>query len=836
MKYCSKCGKEASGKFCANCGHKLEKKELKMPAFLEKSWIFVKNNKKRVAIWSSLVAVCLAGLITFIAIYFNIFRIGKVSRIDIGMSEKKVERILGKPTEEKNNYMLWVGKDAEKITKKMSKLEAELEEAFEKGDEDKIEDLTEELFELEEKLEEAESEYIEVYFDDGKVTSVYFEPADYNEKAKASVKILKAPKSVMEGTTAVTVVYEEEQGGAYHKSSTKVSLTYAEDWESASYSFASQKFGANVEKTCMVKELKPFTEGDFTYEVNKGALVLSECENKDIQSVVIPNTVIYKDMEFTVNWIGSSAFANCRNLTSVVIGDSVTGIWEDAFADCDKLIEVYNKSSLKITAGEVHFGYVGYYALNVYTPTSGASKLSTDDSGYLIYTDGDDKLLVGYTGTETALTLPSDITAIHQYAFYNCDKLMNMTIPDSITSIGRDAFYGCDNLQYTEQNGLKYLGNERNKYLCLVGINTSNATTAIVQENCRIIASCVFNNCSGLTNVVIPDSVTSIEWAMFSGCSSLTSITIPSVGKIESPVTDSYVLYPFGYIFGTSYYTGGKATRQPIIPLMNYIDFYIPISLKSVTVKGGFISSDAFYNCSGLTSVTIGENVTGIGSSAFYGCSGLTGITVSENNTAYKSIDGNLYSKDGTTLIQYAMGKTATTFTIPDSVTSIGNRAFYNCSSLTSVTIPDSVTSIGNYAFCNCGSLTSVTIGDSVTRIGKSAFYGCDSLTSVEIGDSVTSIDDYAFYNCESLTSVVIPDSITSIGKYAFEYCRSLMSIEIPDGVTSIGEMAFDGCSSLTSITFEGTVAEWNAIEKGIYWNYNVPATKVVCKDGEVSI
>ena len=172
-----------------------------------------------------------------------------------------------------------------------------------------------------------------------------------------------------------------------------------------------------------------------------------------------------------------------------------------------------------------------------------------------------------------------------------------------------------------------------------------------------------------------------------------------------------------------------------------------------------------------LTSITIPDSVTSIGGSAFYNCTGLTSIT------------------------------------IPDSVTSIGYSAFYGCSGLTSITIPDSVTSIGDYAFYGCTSLTSVTIGNSVTSIGYSAFSGCTSLTSVTIGNNVTSIGNYAFYNCSGLTSITIPDSVTSIGSYAFYGCSGLTSITIPDSVTSIGTYAFQNCTGLTSATLGTGVA-----------------------------
>jgi hypothetical protein len=173
--------------------------------------------------------------------------------------------------------------------------------------------------------------------------------------------------------------------------------------------------------------------------------------------------------------------------------------------------------------------------------------------------------------------------------------------------------------------------------------------------------------------------------------------------------------------------------------------------------------------------------VTSIDDSSFEYCCSLTSIEVDENNTAYKSIDGNLYTKDGKTLIKYAIGKTATSFTIPNNVTSIGSGAFSDCDNLTSVEIPNSVTSIGEYAFYECYNLTSVEIGNSVTSIGYGAFSDCDNLTNVTIGNNVTSIGYYAFSGCDNLTSVEIPDSVTSIGYSAFAYCSKLTSVIFAD-------------------------------------------------------
>ena len=190
------------------------------------------------------------------------------------------------------------------------------------------------------------------------------------------------------------------------------------------------------------------------------------------------------------------------------------------------------------------------------------------------------------------------------------------------------------------------------------------------------------------------------------------------------------------------------------------------------------------------------------------------------------------------------------------SVTSIGDRAFHNCSSLTTVTIPESVTSIGYQAFLDCSSLTSITIPNSVTSIGDWAFYGCSSLTSITIPNSVTSIGDRAFSGCSSLTSITIPNSVTSIGDYAFYGCSSLTSITIPNSVTSIGDSAFYGCSSLTSIIIPNSVTSigddafaetpwYNNISDGVIYLGKVlykykgtmPAnTSITIEDGTVSI
>lgn len=224
------------------------------------------------------------------------------------------------------------------------------------------------------------------------------------------------------------------------------------------------------------------------------------------------------------------------------------------------------------------------------------------------------------------------------------------------------------------------------------------------------------------------------------------------------------------------------------------------MNFPSSTTK---IGSAAFSGCENLTSITIPASVMSIDAGAFRECPSLRNIVVDENNANYKSIDGNLYSKDGKTLIMYAVGKTDASFTIPDIVTSIGLYAFWHCSSLTNITIPNSVTSIERGVFHSCTNLTTVIFGEgsNLTSIGEYAFYICKKLTNISIPSGLTSIGEAAFLGCISLTNITIPNSVTGIGERAFSDCTSLKSITIPNGIKEISEKMFYDCKGLTSIT-----------------------------------
>ena len=370
-----------------------------------------------------------------------------------------------------------------------------------------------------------------------------------------------------------------------------------------------------------------------------------------------------------------------------------------------------------------------------------------------------------------AITIPSEIdgkpvTSIGNGAFWGCTGLTSITIPNSVTSIGGEAFRGCTGL---------------------TSITIPNSVTSI--------GDYAFYKCTGLTSITIPNSVTSIGDLAFEDCTGLTSINVAS--------DNNYYSSNNGVLFNKKKtalirYPEGKSQTSYTIP-------------NSVTRIG----YGAFRGCTGLTSITIPNSVTSIASWAFDGCTGLTSINVASGNNYYSDNNGVLFNKKKTELIRYPEGKSQTSYTIPDSVTSIGNWAFDGCTGLTSITIPNSVTSIGAHAFDGCTGLTSITIPNSVTSIGYMAFDGCTGLTSIAIPNSVTSIGNWAFFECTGLTSITIPNSVTSIGDGAFNSCTGLTSITIPDSVTSIGDLAFNGCTGLKDVYYTGSKDEWEAISIG---------------------
>ena len=280
----------------------------------------------------------------------------------------------------------------------------------------------------------------------------------------------------------------------------------------------------------------------------------------------------------------------------------------------------------------------------------------------------------------------------------------------------------------------------------------------------------------------------------------LVLLALPAAVQAQSIYTNGliYTTGPYGITITGYAGPGGSVTIPAQIP-----DEGVPVTS---------IGDGAFAECTNLTSVSIGWYVTSVGWAAFSQCASLTAIMVDDLNPTFSSVEGVLFNKSQTTLIQYP-GGLAGAYAIPNSVTSIAGDAFFGCVNLIAVSIPSSVTDIGGQGFWGCSSLTSVNIPNSVTNLGGLIFYDCTSLASVTIGTNVTSIPNEAFSGCKSLTSVTIPNNVTDIGMQAFSFCGSLTNVSIPNSVTNIGEQAFFYCFSLAAITADALNPDYSSAD-----------------------
>ncbi|MBQ2662215.1 MAG: leucine-rich repeat protein [Clostridia bacterium] len=492
----------------------------------------------------------------------------------------------------------------------------------------------------------------------------------------------------------------------------------------------------------------------------------------------------------------------------------------------------------------------------------------------------------GYIGSETEIVIPSKINGypvkrIGEEAFYFGKTFKSIEIPDSVTSIGAYAFWVCESLTDIKiPDGVELIEKFAFGYC-------SSLQSIKIPDSVKKIEIAAFQDCYSLTSVTIGSGLTSIVGSMFYDCNSLTSIVIPdtvtSIGQYAfyncSSLTEIEIPDSVTTIYERAFSTCSSLTSitlgNGVTSITDYM-FYDCSSLASVVIpdKVTGIYSDAFGKCSSLTEIEIPDSVTTIYGGAFSSCSSLTSIKVSENNANYCDVDGVLFNKDKTVLIQYPAGK-SDTYTITNGVTSIGDYAFYGCESLINVELSDSVTTIGRMAFNDCTALTSIEIPDSVTRIDYGAFCGCDSLMSVIIGNGVSNIEDDVFSWCDALTNIkvsennanycdvdgvlfnkdktiiirypeakggssyTIPDSVARIANGAFKAshlltnivipnsameiegtafykCESLTSVEIPSSVTYIHGDAFGECDSLTIYGKSGSYAETYANKNGI--------------------
>ncbi len=383
------------------------------------------------------------------------------------------------------------------------------------------------------------------------------------------------------------------------------------------------------------------------------------------------------------------------------------------------------------------------------------------------------------------------------------------------------------------------------------------ATPAVAAERDFVIVDGVLTTYKGPGgDVVIPDGVKTIKTYAFNAVDidpdvHISSITIPaSVTSLEPfalaylPGPDTFIVSEANPNFTSVDGVLFSKDRTTLIryPASNAATTYgIPSGVTTIDDGAFFFNGQA----SSLTKITIPTSVTDIRDTAL-GCNDhLESIEVDGNNASYTSIDGVLYSKDGSTLLLYPACRPLPTgtYVIPDHVQVIGGYAFYACSDLTDIVIPDHVYLLGQSTFAQCRNLKNVTLPKDLTYIDQHLFEGCYSLTEVTIPDGVTTIWPGAFWSCKNLQSVIIPDSVQSIWTEAFYGCSSLRNVDIPEGVTAIErssfwncdlvqitiprsvsrieDRAFCGCFELADVYYSGNEADWKAI--AINWKDNEP-------------
>ncbi len=514
--------------------------------------------------------------------------------------------------------------------------------------------------------------------------------------------------------------------------------------------------------------------------------------------VVIPATITYNAKPYSVVSIDGYAFYNCSSLTSIEIPNSVTVIGDSVFSYCSKLTAV-NISDIAAWCNISFYNYYAnplYYAHNLYL------------NGTLV----------------TDLVIPNSVTSIKSYAFSGCYRLTSVTIPNSVTSIGYCAFEGCSSLtSITIPNSVTSI-----EYAAFSGC--SNLTSITIPNSVTSIGYEAFRGCISLTSVTIPNSVTSIGGSAFQGCSKLATVIWNAKKCNDFSSSDT----PFYYYESGSYnnfdlrkqitsFTFGDNVES--IPaylcsgMSNLTSITIPNSVTSIGVG-------AIRDCSSLTSVTIPESVTSIGQGAtFQGCTSLVSVQWNAKSCTIEKNENNKYYPpfhNLSSINDFTFGDKVetipaclctglsgfTSIEIPNSVTSIEYKAFYDCSSLTSVTIPNSVTSIGDYAFpanavqeihftctmeewftksfnpnrisssytlfINGEPITNLVIPNSVTSIAQGAFYGCSSLKNVSIASSVKVLEDSAFYNCTNIETITCygmrPPTVNTNALYGLSY------------------------------------------------------------------
>lgn len=839
LNVCPVCGKEREeGKrFCVKCGYDFSRSQpseasQEKPAAAAKAkkqpLAFLKKLSKKT--WIIILSVALAIVIALAVaipvaiVSSNIFRIGKVDKINIGDSRERVKEVLGEPYVFSDSLYEYYDDDFKALMKKMEDAEGDLEGSFEDmEDEDDLENAFGDLEDILLEYETTEYQYIAVSFDGtGAVASVYFD-AKRTEATKDSPKTYQKHKLVTKEVlryVPTDIIYSVEfTDGSFYKA---VAL----------HDFTATDYSKEVQI-----EWKDAWKSDYSAQ-------LSVTENPDILAGKCGDGVFY--------------YLDTK-------GDNVLRITGSGKAELEYNLpnSVIEKQPASVFIGkEVTSGDWGHLPA-----TPGGVAVEAGNPAYI----SKDGCLLDISGTILILGtsdghIPDGVTVIGSYAFALCASITELTVPDGITEIQDGAFSALTQLEsiilpstVTECEEYAFYPNAPVTYFeaPFAAIRSfyrsvaPNVETLVINGGIMNLAddNTYFKGFNNLKTLIIEETVDCRSNGM-SGPFSATDITLdlPALTTLEWNAE----ILPQGYRFKNSANLNAislsdntsdvyaQAFRQTafwedpsnwdgdVLYAGKHLLYADSALSGSYAVKEGTlsISAEAFADCTELTSVSVPDSVLFIGEDAF------PEQILKTQESVY--LGKHLISVD----------KTAEQFTIADGTLSIGSSAFRNNTALKSIVIPEGVTSIGNHAFFGCSALESVVLPASLTSIGRYAFFGCKALKSLVLPENVVSVGTYAFYQCSALTSVTFGSKIKTVYSGAFNDCTNLKTVQIsdlaawcsiefgsengnplaldgaklyvgdqvitelviPEGVTSIGSYAFCG-TSFRSVTIPDSVA-----------------------------